>query len=147
MTKTVNFYEVKDILNYTSVNIRMRTARMEEAENLPGNETFLGFINCIKNLQSKEIEDDTIIRIACNGIVCSLYYKEHIFEIIRFYDFRNEEIPSNVSMESRRGVIKCNNLNLQKEVFGINHAEEEFNGRIKKFYYSNVHPYGAFEYV
>ena len=81
MTKTVNFYEVKDILNYTSVNIRMRAGRMEEAENLPGNETFLGFINCIKKLQDKEIEDDTIIRIACNGIVCSLYYKEHIFEI------------------------------------------------------------------
>lgn len=144
MARAINFYEVKDILMISNTNIRMRSARMEEAEQLPGKETFLGIVNCINSIAAKykeDLQDNVIIRVSCNNVVCSCFYKHDIFEIIAFYDFDNEK-PSNISFESKKGVIN-GRLKSIKMTDGVN---EEYS-KIKRFYYSNIHPEGAFEYV
>lgn len=97
MKTTVNFYNVKEILSISEIEIVMSEKTLQEAEMLPGQESFLGLVNAI-NAASDWVNysDDLLMRFACNSTMATVHIHNGFAEIIRLLKWNKNEKSVNI---------------------------------------------------
>ena len=104
MKKVVNFYEVKEILIISEMEIVVSEKVLQEAEMLPGNETFLGLMKCIDHISEHlKYSDDVMVRAACNNTLATIHFHSGFAEIIRLLKWNGN--MNSVTWVSKQGKL------------------------------------------
>ena len=147
MKTTVNFYNAKEILSISEIEIVMSEKTLQEAEMLPGQESFLGLVNAI-NAASDWVNysDDWLMRFACNQTMATVRFHSGFAEIIRLLRWNGNE--KSVNIVSANGKLLPGSFLprkwVEREETGLNlFIACRTDRRHKKYrYFSTSHPEG-----